>query len=179
MRAIGGRAAAIVAAFVLASAAACTDEDPTPPSPTTSSATPTSPTPTSSSPAPQPESAEDFIRRWVEADIRMQNTGDSSDFLQLSMNCAPCTRFADLITGFYDAGGYVKTAGWRVVSIDDLQGSGRTRLLLVHVDGRSTTYKESSDGPTKHLPGERTQYQFTLRATGPSWVVRAFIEVAR
>lgn len=177
MRTIGGRTAAIVAAALLGLTAACTDDSPPPPTPTTSSSTPTSPTPTTS-PTPQPESAEAFIRRWVEADIRMQNTGDAANFLALSKSCGPCERFADLVTGFYDAGGYVKTAGWRVRGVEVLSATGNRRLLLVHVLGRPTEYKESSTGVVKRLPGEKTQYQFTLQAAGTSWVVRDFVEVA-
>lgn len=179
MRAIGGRTAAIAAAALLGLTAACTEDTPPPSPPASSSSTPTSPTPTTTSPTPQPESAEAFIRRWVEADIRMQNTGDATEFLSLSEKCDACTRLADLVTGFYSAGGYVKTAGWRILGIEVMKPGGSRRLLLVHVDGRPTEYKESSTGVVKRLPGERTQYQFTLREAGTSWKVRDFVEVAR
>jgi len=171
MRAIGGRAAAIVAAFVLASTAACTDEDPTPPPPTTSSSTPTSPTPTSSSPAPQPESAEDFIRRWVEEHRKMQNTGETSEFLGLSRNCAACRELATTVANFYSAGGYVKTDGWRILSIKREGSQGRHEVFRVRVRSAPTEYQESANGDIRRLAGGITDQRIDLARLGDTWSV--------
>jgi hypothetical protein len=177
MRAIGGRTAAIAAAALVGLTAACTDDAPPPPTPTSSSSTPTSPAPTSTSSTPQPESAEAFIRRWVEADIRMQNTGDAAEYRTLSRPCSACQDFADLVEGFYKRGGFVKTLGWKVLALKSVPGSTRrTPTYLVTVDSRPTTYKESKSGPTKRLPGEQTAYRVSLRAVSTSWLVTDLIE---
>lgn len=177
MRAIGGRTAAIAAAALLSLNAACTDDSPPPSPATTSSSTPASPTPTTTSPTPQPESAEAFIRRWVEADIRMQNTGDAAEYRALSRPCSACMDFADLVEGFYKRGGYVKTRGWKVLALKSLPGSTRRApTFLVTVDSRPTTYKESEFGPTKRLPGEQTAYRVSLRAATMAWLVTDLIE---
>ena len=59
-----------------------------------SSADPPTPSPSSSSPAPSPtevpETPEAFVRRWVEADTHMQNTGDGADYRRLSKKCPSC-----------------------------------------------------------------------------------------
>ena len=178
MRTIGGRAAAIMAAVVLTSTAACTDEEPTPPSPTTSSSTPTSPTPTSSSPAPQPESAEDFIRRWAAANNDMKNSGDPAAFLELTKSCDPCQRLVDTVTGFYRHGGYVKSDGWRVTAVVKSETpSSRERVYLVDVTSGATEYKRSKSGPVLHLTGGEARYRFSLLKSGESWRVTDYMEV--
>lgn len=177
MRAIGGRTAAIAAAALLGLTAACTEDTPPPSPPASSSSTPTSPTPTTTSPTPQPESAEAFIRRWVEADIRMQNTGDATEYRALSRPCSACQDFADLIEGFYARGGYVKTQGWKVLSLEQVPASTRRRTTyIVTVDSRPTTYKQSESGPIERLPGEKTAYRVSLRAASMTWLITDLIE---
>ncbi len=158
--------------------AGCTDDEPDPPPPTSS--TPSSPTSTepTDSPSPDPESAEDFIRRWVEEDIKMQNTGETGSFRRLNHRCKPCDRLANLVRNYYRAGGYVKTEGWRITGIEPIAKRGDTRVVMVHVDGGPTEYRESSDSRTKHLPGERTRFQFTVRKLSDGWAVLDYVEVA-
>jgi hypothetical protein len=175
MGALPASAAALLAATALL-LAGCGDDTP-PPTPSSSSV-PTTASPTTRSPTPQPESAEEFIRRWVQADIDMQNSGDTREFLALSANCQPCRNLAGVIEKYYSDGGFVRTDGWLILSIKRLPGtSSGDRLVLVRVDGRPTQYRESSGSPIKSLPGGRTQFQFTLRRSGESWRVHDYVEV--
>ncbi|MFN8196324.1 MAG: hypothetical protein U0R80_18815 [Nocardioidaceae bacterium] len=168
--------AALLAAALL-SLGGCGDDDPPPPPP--SSSTPTSPSPTTSSPTSQAESAEEFIRRWVDEDIKMQNSGETVEFLAMTSKCGPCSKLAQAVNRFYAAGGYVKTQGWEILSVERLPATAAgTRLMLVRVDGHPTEYRESSDGPVRRLPGGRTQFQFTLIKSEQSWLVRDYVEVS-
>jgi len=159
--------------------AGCTDDEPDPPPPTSS--TPSSPTSTepTDSPSPDPESAADFIRRWVEEDIKMQNTGETSTYRRMSAGCRPCRDFADLIEKYYANGGFVETEGWKVLAIRKAAGGGASRpTYVVKVDSRPTRFQEHKGGPIKDLPGERTSYRVSLRERTDSWQVTYLIEVA-
>ncbi len=91
----------------------CTDEaEPTPkmPDPTTSS----TPTPTESE-TPQAESAEEFIRRWVEAGDEMQVTGETGEYAAMTDGtCKACRDFANAVEDVYASGGSIEIAGTTV-----------------------------------------------------------------
>ncbi|MFT3874280.1 MAG: DUF6318 family protein [Nocardioides sp.] len=159
--------------------AGCSDDAPGPPPPTSSSPTSSTPTEPTDSPSPQPESAEDFIRRWVEVNREMQNTGETEAFMSLAgPTCHPCRSLSAAITKFYSAGGYVKTKGWKVHNVRKASTpSTRSTVVIVDVESRPTEYQETQTGPVKTLPGERTKYQFTLRGQHGSWLVEDYMEI--
>ncbi len=158
----------------------CGGDEPPPEPPSSATGSP-SPTPTDSPSASDtagPETAEDFIRRWVEANTEMQNTGETAEFRKLGRGCSPCKSVADTVDSFYSAGGYVKTEGWNIESVEPgHESSGDGSQLILHIESRPTEYKESADGDVMRLPGEITRYRFDLGSRNDHWVVTDFVEV--
>ena len=149
--------------------AGCTDDpEPTPkiPDPTTSSSTP-SPTETET---PEAESAEDFIRRWVEEDRRMFETGETEAFLALGPNCDDCKEIAETVDRIYDAWGTVKWDGWTILELAP-QGKPSANTFRFVVDSAPTRYRESASGPWKRLSGGRVVQLIVLEPVGASWEV--------
>ena len=149
--------------------AGCSDgPEPTPkiPEPTTSSATPT---PTASE-TPEAESAEDFIRRWVEADRQMFATGDTEPFLALGPDCEDCKAIAATVDRIYGAGGKVEWDGWSIVELSP-RGKPSANAYRFVVDSAPTRYRESASGPWKTLEGGRVVQLIVLEPTGSSWQV--------
>ena len=161
-------------AFALAAAiplllAGCTDTpEPTPkiPDPTTSSA---APTPTESE-TPEAESAEDFIRRWVEEDQRMFATGDTQAFLALGPDCDDCKDIAATVDRIYSAGGTVQWDGWRILELAP-RGRPTANAYRFVVKSAPTRYRESSSSPWKTLEGGRGVQLIVLESAGSSWRV--------
>jgi len=93
--------------------AGCSDDEPTPkmPDPPPSSSSTPSPSETETAEA---ESAEEFIRRWVEAGDEMQVTGETAEFRQLSRKCQACGQAADQVEAIYASGGSIDFDGTRV-----------------------------------------------------------------
>jgi hypothetical protein len=155
---------------------ACGGDEPGP-NPPSSASVSTSPTPTES-PTAEPESAEDFIRRWVDAHTAMHNSGQTADFMSLSKGCTACEQLAEQITEFYAAGGYVKTKGWTVLSINELEPFAKRRIFRVKIDSAPTTYKESSDGAVKALQGGVTLQRFELIQRDDRWTTVSLSQLA-
>ena len=98
------------------------------PSPSTSVSMSPSPSVT-----PDRETAEEFIRRWVDASTELQRTGETRQLLEMSKGCDACRGFAERVDAIYSDGGFVDTAGWKIVRIErDVQGPGQV-MLRVHV----------------------------------------------
>ena len=89
---------AALACCGLLSLSACSDDS-------SSSADPPTPTPSSSEPTSTPteerETPEEFVRRWVEADTHMQNTGDGAEYREMSAECPNCLEYAHYIEGIW------------------------------------------------------------------------------
>src|SRR5215467_5321934 len=68
---------------------------------------PVSSAPTSSAtPSAHRESAEHFIRRWADAEMEMQNRGETHTYLSLSRGCHACSVLANTVDRYYASGGY-------------------------------------------------------------------------
>jgi len=176
-RRLAGAAVGLVVALLVSG---CTGEDPA--TAPTSSPTPspaTSPSASTSSAAPQAESAEDFIRRWVEVNARMQNTGDTKEFLAMSRGCDPCASVAARVKGIYRAGGFVKTDGWSVVRVRERTSSGRALAIVVEIDSSPTRYSESAQAAEENLPGGQLVERFDIQRDGQTWRMSNFSEVAQ
>lgn len=152
--------------------AGCSDGDPeaepTPKMPDSSSSTPT---PTESE-SPEVESAEDFIRRWVEVDRAMQNSGKTGEYLSISAKCKTCVTVANRIRGIYEAGGSVRTKGLRILEVTDQSPSGGRRILDVKVESTPTVLKESATAEEERLPGGVLTYRMRLNAGAPWQLVQ-------
>lgn len=156
--------------------AGCGDRaEPTPKMPDSTSSSTPSPT---ESETPQAESAEDFIRRWAAVEAEMENTGDTSEYLELSQGCKACTKLAATIENYYEAGGSVRWAGWTIHAVNSEPGSGR-HAYSVDVTSAPTRYKESAKGSAKRLDGGDSTHLIRLAKAGSSWVVVDKAELAR
>ena len=148
--------------------AACGEDDPEPQIPEPpATATPTA----SESSTTARESPEDFIRRWVEANTQMQNTGDVAEYVDLSRRCRSCVETATRVESFYKAGGYVRTKGWRLRSIRKRPSSSDTAVYDLHIESSPTRYRESADAPIQRLRGGPLVMRVRLSTSVPWQVV--------
>ena len=154
--------------------AGCTEEEPTPdiPDPTTSSATPT-PEETETA---EVESAEEFIRRWVDLSNEMQSTGDVGEYVAVSSDCKACMRVADRVEAVYSGGGFIRTRGWSVLKLTDQSGRGDREVWDVRVKSAPTVLKESSDAAPQRLGGGELVFRFRLQAAG-EWSLAQLTQV--
>ena len=155
--------------------AGCSDPEPTPkiPDPTPTSSTP-SPT---DSETPDEETAEEFVRRWVDVNTKMQATGDASEYVALSSKCKPCRATADRVESIYADGGFVETQGWLVDRVIDRTGGGGSPVLDLEITSTPTKYRETAEGPTKELDGGQIVMRVRLNRGAP-WQVVALTQVA-
>jgi hypothetical protein len=136
---------------------------------------PTSSAPTST-PTPERETPEEFVRRWVEVDRKMQNTGDTAEYRQISALCRPCLEVAEQVEGYFKAGGYVKTDGWTIEALSATR-RGRSASVRIDVDSARTTYVVAQGEDEKELAGGRGSYLLSLRARESSWVLADLVAV--
>jgi hypothetical protein len=142
---------------------------------------PVSSHPTSSAPTTQPpahESPEHFIRRWAASEKRMENTGQTHDYLAMSPGCDACIQLAKRVKDFYKSGGYVRWGGWRIMSIT--VNSHHDQITTYAVRNRSlpTTYRESANGDVKRLAGGVTTELLSLKPSGGTWSMEGKAELA-
>lgn len=138
---------------------------------------PVSSAPTSSAPTTRPpahESPEHFIRQWAAEDTRIQSTGDTTRFREMSQGCRGCIKLADLVDRIYKAGGFIHTRGWRIRSISAV-GSHRYDLFVFST---ATSYASAKGGTIHHLPSGPAHFQVELKAAKHSWHVTALAQIA-
>jgi hypothetical protein len=158
------RLLASLACCSLLALAGCSDDSSSAgpdPTPSASSAEP-SPSPTETDDAETPE---EFVRRWVDVDRKMQNSGDTDEYRRLSSKCRPCLEVAKQVEGYYSAGGYVKTDGW---TSKTSRSSGATSVTI-EVTSSPTEYVESAGGKVQRLEGGEGSYILSLQPTDESW----------
>jgi hypothetical protein len=164
------RALALTLAVPVLLAGCSDDPEPTPniPDPTSSSPTPTEP----ATEEPEAESPEEFIRRWVEANTRMQNSGEVEEYSTLSSKCRPCLQTAKRVEQIYANGGFVKTDGWILGKVIDRSGTTGNPVLDLEIESSPTTFKERADAERQELPGGDIVMRVRLTSSAPWQVVR-------
>ncbi|MBO0844254.1 MAG: hypothetical protein J2P22_02410 [Nocardioides sp.] len=150
---------------------ACGGGDPSGADRPIASAPPTSPSPTK---PPKQESPEHFIRRWAAEDTRIQKTGDTSRFREMSKGCRGCLKLANLVDRIYSAGGFITTEGWRITRIS-ASDSGSYDLF---VNAAATTFAEKEGGQVHHLPSGPAHFQLRLKRNGSTWNVTYLVQIA-
>jgi hypothetical protein len=121
---------------------------------------------------PEPQTAEEFIDEWFAVNTAMQNSGETDEFRAMSPHCRPCNRLADQVTGFYDAGGFVRIKDQEVQNVKALS---RTEFLVT-VDAAPTEYRESADAELERLGGGPTEYRMILKRAEEGWVVAHYYD---
>jgi hypothetical protein len=139
---------------------------------------PTSSPPTTSPPAH--ETAEHFIRRWADAEKRMENTGKTRMYASLTRHCEACDSLIHDVRRFYSNGGYVRWEGLRVLSaIKTARQTDGTFVYKVRTDSTPTHYRESASGAVETIKGGLTTELVTLRRLDFSWRVTARARAAQ
>jgi hypothetical protein len=142
-------------------------------------ATTTSSVPVEPSASAQPESPEEFVRRWVEVDRVMQNSGDTREYRQMSRRCRACAGLASQIEDIYARGGYVMTLGWTILSIKVSPPGPTGRVSLrMKIDAAPTEYVEAEGKPVQHLRGGVQEQSVTLSPRGGTWNLEDIEQVA-
>lgn len=144
------------------------------PSPTTSVPTTPAPSATISTP-PAHETAEQFIRRWVQVNTEAQRTGDLTALDSLNQpGCDSCKSFDKLVSRIYDAGGVVEPATTEILSLE------RHRDGNYYSRERSSPsrYTESQSDGWKHLTGGTTTVIYTLAKRGRAWRMADYADLA-
>jgi hypothetical protein len=142
---------------------------------------PVSSGPTSSAPTTQPpahESPQHFIRRWADAEKKMENTGRTGPYLAVSKTCHSCEQLASDVSRFYAAGGFVNWGGWKILSIKPYSDNGATKSYAMRAMAAPTAYQESVSGVHKTLPGGVATDLITLIQTRDAWQVVGFTKLA-
>lgn len=170
------RALAAALLVPLALLSACTEDEPVPQMPDPTTVTP-SPTETSSTAAP--ETAEEFIRRFNEANVEMQATGETTAFLSLTQECRPCSETANKVEGFYSRGGFVKWAGWKILRVRHDQDTEQSSEYRVEVVTPKTRYKESDTAKVTVLDGGRVVYRASLVSAADSWLMSDLVQLSQ
>ncbi|CAM3587658.1 hypothetical protein [Nocardioides zeicaulis] len=152
--------------------AGCSDGDPEP------SPTPKMPDPTSASPSPtesetaEAESAEDFVRRWVQVSNEMQQTGEVAEFRKLSRQCQSCGQAADQVQSIYEAGGSIEFGGATISLLKSVADDPPTFNL--DLDTPETVVRLKNGQVDQRLPSGVGQYQLTLNGEPGAWFVAAY-----
>lgn len=121
--------------------------------------------------AAEAESPQDFIRRWVREYNRMQDTGDAGRFLAISSRCGPCRDVAEAVETAHAAGGFYRTEGLRLLSVEDRTSGTGPLVLDVRTDAAPTAIKDGAGRPIRRLPGGRAVFRFRLSRSEPWQVV--------
>ena len=141
---------------------------------------PVAPSVTSAAPsrAPRRETPEHFIRRWVNLERRMENSGETGPYLRLSRGCTACMSLAKQIQAIYSAGGFVEWGGWRILNISVSSRRGQGTTYAVRNRSLTTTYRRSAHAPLQHLFGGVTTELLQLVWSDRAWNVQGKSELA-
>jgi hypothetical protein len=162
--------------------AACSS-DPEPqiaaPTPSPSASASASASPAVESSAAVAETPEEFIKRWLQTDVDMQNSGDTAAYRALTPDCVDCQQFADQVERYYAAGGYIRFGGQEMLSSTRLGSNGPRSVYEVVVDPEPTEYATAAGKPSKTLAGEKLTYKVTLAEADQSWLLAEATQLAQ
>lgn len=113
---------------------------------------------------------QEFVRRWVAAETRMQHTGRTAPYLDLSTGCQNCHALAHAIARYYADGGYLQGGDWKIHSIKVTPSSGGD-LVSVGVEATPMTIKTSSSDRGHFFKRERTTLFLRVGRRSGSYVV--------
>lgn len=147
------------------------------PSPSVSSTTTSSPTVTTSptdAPTETPDNPlgpEETIREFVRVQNKMDADGDTAAFLAMSQNCDYCSKTAKRVSDIYKNGGYIRTEGWTVASMELSRKLGQRRSYWVTVEEAPIEFRERRGGELKKFDGGARKWLFGLIRVGENWKI--------
>ncbi|WP_206051758.1 DUF6318 family protein, partial [Nocardioides ferulae] len=137
--------------------------------PTQSVASTPSGEPSEETPTPGPV---ETVRAWIDARNRAMASGDTSAVEALTLRgCESCYGLIDPIKDAYDAGGYFRTEGWRVVRAQvrsNRPDRARVNTAVRIAGGR--TLSEAGGEPVVYPPDKRLVV-FKLTRGDDGWLV--------
>ena len=160
---IRGSAVALALSAALLGVTGCSQDDPEPEAENRPTETETSLA------AVEDESPEEFIRRWNDVQNEMQK-GDTEAWRSLTPDCSACQKTADRVDAAYDAGGYVRTDGRRILTITKSFSRGNNHQYEVEVESSPTTFRLSRDAQEETLEGGKLRLAVSLTHDGTVWV---------
>lgn len=124
--------------------------------------------------APPGETAEQFIRRWIELGNRMQTTGETEAYLDVAgPDCDTCREFARRIGDVYSAGGQSRGGEETILALKD---EAPTQWVL-RIRAAPAVYRERPGGPEKRLSGGEYRSRVYLAEVSGRWIVGATEEL--
>lgn len=135
----------------------------------------------SSTPTPsvaKQETAEEFIRRWNDEQTRMQK-GDTTEYRRIADKCEPCMTAADQIDGIYAAGGFVKTDGRTIKSIESVSEEQGSRSYRVTVTSAPTEYQEKAGASIRRFKGGPAVYDVSIYRDDREWKLGFYLKASK
>jgi hypothetical protein len=165
-----------------AMAAGCTPSaEPSPlPTPTVSaapspSATPseTPPTMPSAAHGTSPKAAKAFVRHYFDLINYAARTGDTKELRRLGTHdCVSCEAIASNIEKIYDAGGHIKSDGWKVTVVSPVPAQPRRSPILdVGIIQSPESVVERAGAAAKSFPGGKKPMTIYLVKRAFRWNV--------
>mgnify|MGYP001235094118 CR=1 FL=1 len=116
--------------------------------------------------------AVETVRAWVEARNRALADGDTTEVEALTLrHCKSCYGLIDPIREAYEAGGYFRTDGWRVVrATEDAISENRSRVNAAVSIAGGETLTAAGEEPVTYGPDKRIVV-FKLSRSGGAWFV--------
>lgn len=121
------------------------------------------------------ETAEEFIRRWLEVEREMQTSGETTEYRAITKGCESCARLADRMEDIYEDGGWVKPGKTTVQRTED-KGSN---THLVWTKAEPSTHSLSSKGPEGSFSGGESLYEVYLVKQDQQWTLASMVESPR
>ena len=111
-----------------------------------------------------------FVKRWLAAEVHMQNTGRTGPYLAANPECSTCRTLARFVKKYYAAGGYIRWNGYQIRSIGFTasQGGG---IVTVHAQAAPETIKVSSAEAAKHFPARHATLYVRVAAKAGGYTV--------
>jgi hypothetical protein len=139
---------------------------------------------TSSSPPPSPtedpETPEEFVRRWVALANQLGRDGKPGPLLAASHQCADCSSIAKGVAKIYADGGWIRGGDWEVLDpIRRINSSGRTTVFRFVMHVAPSTYKPSANAKVMEGTEERVRIQVALLGGSGNFKMHEFVRLAQ
>ncbi|WP_370289943.1 hypothetical protein [Nocardioides sp.] len=126
-----------------------------------------------------PETAEEFVVRWQVEAFRMQQTGDTSQYLAMSRECRQCSDLADSVTSIYREGGEIEVELPKIEDLSLVGTPGKVTILEYDLETAPTVVRDSQGEVDQRFPGGVERFQVNVVRSRGGWFIVRFGEVDR